>query len=366
MSVELTRLSANEYQKLISERMTPAMAASYLKEQRIVLRSFVEMLRGFYPAGDILPRLISAFMEADPHANPESVSRKVRNWLSGKNRPTNREDIFQIAFALELTEAQASYLLGLCTDFGIHYREGREAVYAWFLRMGRTYKEAREFFDTLPPVIYPDVPPKSTTCHLTRELQTEFMRVQTTDELRACYIENLGNFGQLHMRAYYYFHKYLDQLIHPAPAWGGTYEPDYSMDSIMQQYLSFHMPSGKDRKNYSVVQKLIKHNWPNATALKNIRNQKEDVPRKLLLLLYVITENIMDDSYHETDEEYVTLEERVDDHWWSLNALLTDCGMPLLDPRNATDWLVLYAITAEDEPMSERMEQVIDHIYSDV
>ena len=40
--------------------------------------------------------------------------------------------------------------------------------------------------------------------------------------------------------------------------------------------------------------------------------------------------------------------------------------MPLLDPRNATDWLVLYAITAEDEPMSERMEQVIDHIYSDV
>ncbi|MBR5292880.1 MAG: hypothetical protein IKU32_08230 [Clostridia bacterium] len=366
MKVELTQLSSNEYQKLISERMTPAMAASYLKEQRIVLRSFVEMLRGFYPAGDILPRLISAFMAADPRANADSVSRKIRNWLSGKNRPTGREDIFQIAFALELTEAQASYLLGLCTDFGIHYREGREAVYAWFLRMGYTYMEARDFFDTLPPITYPDVPPKTTTCHLTRELQTEFMRIQTTEELRACYVENLGNFGQLHMRAYYYFNKYLDQLIHPAPAWGGTYEPDYSMESIMQQYLSFHIPSGKDRKNYSVVQKLIKHNWPNTTALKNIRNQKEDVPRKLLLLLYVITENIMDSAYHETDEEYVTLEERVDDHWWSLNALLTDCGMPLLDPRNPTDWLVLYAIAAEDEPMSERMEQVIEHIYSDV
>ncbi len=100
MSVEPTRLSSNEYQKLISERMTPATAASYLKEQRVVLRTFVEMLKEFYPAGDILPRLIAAFMESDPDANAESVSRRVRNWLSGKNRPTSQKYIFQIAFAL--------------------------------------------------------------------------------------------------------------------------------------------------------------------------------------------------------------------------------------------------------------------------
>ena len=41
--------------------------------------------------------------------------------------------------------------------------------------------------------------------------------------------------------------------------------------------------------------------------------------------------------------------------------------MPPLDPRNATDWLVLYAITADgDHPMSERMEQVIEALYADV
>lgn len=38
--------------------------------------------------------------------------------------------------------------------------------------------------------------------------------------------------------------------------------------------------------------------------------------------------------------------------------------MPLIDPRNATDWLVLYAITATDEPMSERMEQVIARLFA--
>lgn len=366
MSAELTIQSAAEYQRLISERMTPAMAAEHLKAGRIILRSFDETLRAFYPRDDLFTRLVADFQAASPEANAESVSRKVRNWLSGHNRPTNREDIFHIAFALELTEDQASYLLGLCTDYGIHYREGRDVVYAWFLRTGRSYLQAREFFAALPPICQPEKVPASATSHLTRELQNDFLRVQTPEELRGCYLDNLEKFGQLHMRAYYYFQKYLDQLIHPASAWGGTREPDYSMEAVMEQYLSLRMPSGKDRKRYSVVQKLIKHNWPNTTALKNIRSHKEDVPRKLLLLLYVITENIMDDSYHELDEEYVTLEERVEDHWWSLNALLTDCGMPQLDPRNATDWLVLYAITAENEPMSERMEQVIEHIFSDV
>ena len=35
--------------------------------------------------------------------------------------------------------------------------------------------------------------------------------------------------------------------------------------------------------------------------------------------------------------------------------------MPTLDPRSATDWLVLYAVTAGEESMSERMEAVIEH-----
>lgn len=114
-----------------------------------------------------------------------------------------------------------------------------------------------------------------------------------------------------------------------------------------------------------MVQRLIKYNWPNTTALKNIRNRRADVPRKLLLLLYVITENVVDGEYRETDEDYLTPRERLDDHWFALNAILTDCGMPPLDPRNATDWLVLYAVTAYEESMSERMEKVIEHIFAD-
>lgn len=366
MEVELTAVSADEYNQIRSGQMTPAMAAEYLREGRISLRSFRDTMRDLYPNPDLQSRLTAAFQADTPGSNPDSISRKVRNWLTGQNQPSNREDVFHIAFALGFTEAQASYLLGLCTDFGIHYREGRDVIYAWFLRNGRSYREARDFFQTLPPQPRLGQIPADASPHLTHELQNEFLRIQTPEALRACYQTNLDKFGALHMRAYSYFQRYLDQLIHPAAAWGGIKEPDYSLEAVMSQYFSLQMPSGKDRTGYNVVQKLVKQNWPNTTALKNIRNRKEDVPRKLLLLLYVITENVLDYNYSELDEEYITMQERVEDHWWSLNAILTDCGMPLLDPRNPTDWLVLYAITAEDEPMSERMEQVIEHIFADV
>ncbi len=38
-----------------------------------------------------------------------------------------------------------------------------------------------------------------------------------------------------------------------------------------------------------------------------------------------------------------------------------------LDPRNASDWLFCYALTAQDdESMGMRLEQVIDSLYADV
>ena len=365
--IELTTLSRTEYDRLSAQDMTPAMAAQYLRDGRIVLRTFCDTLREFYPQPDLVPRLTAAFQRDAREGNPEAIAKNVRNWAAGRSQPTSREDILHIAFALSLSERQAGYLLGLCTGYAIHYRDGREAVYAWFLRTGRSYGQARAFFETLPPAPRLDSPPAGTGGHLTRDMQNEFLQVRTVDDLRACYLRNLDSFGVFHLRAYTYFSKYLAQLMTPASAVNGVQEPDYSMEAVMEQYLSLKMPSGKKREGYSVVQKLIKRNWPNTTALKNIRLRREDVPRKLLLLLYIITENVVDGEYSELDEDYISPQERLEDHWYCLNAILADCGMPPLDPRNATDWLVLYAITADgDHPMSERMEQVIEALYADV
>lgn len=360
MNIGLTQTSKVEYDRLFDREMTPAMAARYLREERIVLRTFGDALRQVYPGADLQQRLNRTFLT--PGQSQETVSRRVRSWLSGQSKPTRREDVWRIAFCLGLSEPQANFLLGQTTDYGIHYRDGQDVVFAWFLRTGRSFDQAAAFYAGLPhPPHLESVPPNDSP-HLTHEVQSEFLRVRTPEELRECYLWQLNNFGLLHLRAYNYFRRYLDQLIHPAPAWGPREEPDYSMEAVMRLYLSLRMPSGRDRSEYNVVQKLIKQNWPNTTALKNIYNRKADVPRKLLLLLYVITENLLDDG-----EDYVeadSLQARVADHWTALNAILTDCGMPRLDPRNATDWLVLYAIAAEDEPMSQRMEEVIGHMFA--
>ncbi len=367
MPVELTRQSTFEYDNIVYGNMTPAMAADYLRNGQIVMRGFADTLKEMYPAPDIISRLTDFFLTAAPDASFQSISRKIHNWVSGKNRPAAREDIFRIAFALQLSEEQLNYLLCLCTDYCIQYRDNQELILAWFLRSGYSYQDAMEFYSTLPPVQELNLARTKQTSRLTHEVRAAFQHVRTLDDLRDCYLKNLNHFGAMHLRAYYYFDKFLNQLIHPTPCWDSHTEPDYSLEAVMQTYLALNVPSGRKRADYSVIQKLLKQNWPNATSIKNIRNHKEDVSRKLLLLLYVVTENETSDPdfYRELDEEYTPLEERVEYHWWTINAMLEDCGMAHLDPRNAADWLILYAISCDtDESMSERLEQVIAYVFA--
>ncbi len=366
MPTGLTRLSAIEYENIVYGKMTPAMAADYLRNGSIIMRNFADSLKEMYTAPDLTARLTDFFLTATPGASSQSISKKIRNWISGKNRPSNRDDIFRIAFALQLSEQQLNYLLCLCTEYCIQYRDNREIILVWFLRNGYSYQDAIQFYFTLPPIRELNLARTKRTSHLTHELQAEFQVIYTLDDLKNCYIKNLNNFGAMHLRAYYYFEKFLNQLIHPTPCWESDTESDYSLEAVMNIYLSMNVPSGRKRTDYSVVQKLLKQNWPNTTSIKNIRNHKEDIPRKLLLLLYVVTENEISDpdAYRELDEDYTPLEERVEYHWWTLNAILDDCGMAPLDPRNAADWLILYAISCNaEESMSERLEQVIAYVF---
>lgn len=342
-------------------KMTPQMAAEYLREGRICLRRFHEALGEMAPGPGLAKRLTEAFCRDDPGASPKAVQRSAYNWVSGASTPSRREDVFHMAFALSLSESQADLLLGICSDYGIHYREGRDVVYAWFLRMGRPYGEARAFFQSLPPAPRFMEPPAQPSPRLTFQVRDAFLRPRTVEELSACYRENLENFGRLHTRAYSYFDRFFTCLRAP----GSTGERPFSTEEVARQYLSLHMPMARSRAGFTAVQKLIKQGWPNATRLKNILLRKADVPRKLLLLLYVVTENSLDEGYLEADEEYIPPQEQFEDHWVALNAMLLDCGMPRLDPRVPGDWLVLYALAAQDEPMSQRMEQVIDALYND-
>ena len=77
MRIELTQQSGLEVNQLSAADMTPAMAAQYLSGT-IHLRSFWEMLRRYYPAGDLRDQVIRAV--AQPGDDLKSTARRVRNW----------------------------------------------------------------------------------------------------------------------------------------------------------------------------------------------------------------------------------------------------------------------------------------------
>lgn len=415
MPILFTRGSAAQYETILYGRMTPSMAAQYLRENRVSVRSFSQTLRQMYPGQDLEDRLENFFKNIRPSLKASSVKKKIQNWLCDKNLPSSREDYYCIAFALGLGEEQLSFLLGMCTDYAIQYRDGREAVLAWFLRHKKSYREALVFLSTLPALEQPAEAGKAAetektvstdkaketekaaesgksycapasaygSCpgddsRITHELRDEFRLARSMTELRDCYLRNLSRFGKLHLRSYYYFEQYLELLGRPLANHYEKFnihleraeqeEPDYSIEAVMNTYLSLHMPVGKNYSNYNLVQRLIKENWPNATSIINMKNRIKDVPRKLLLLMYVVTEDSgLRKDYWEMDEDYIPIEERVEDHWWALNGMLADCGMAPLDLRNAFDWLILYAIAADgEETMSGRLEMVVDALYDNV
>lgn len=149
--MELTLQSGQAYDHIRSGQMTPAMAAEYLRDGRVRVRNFGETLGQLYPGPDLQARLTAAFQGERDGLSAESAGRRVRSWLSGQNQPVNREDIFRIAFALGLGEGDASFLLGLCTDYGIHYREGRDVVYAWFFAHRAQLRRGPGLFRHPPP-----------------------------------------------------------------------------------------------------------------------------------------------------------------------------------------------------------------------
>ena len=355
MRIELTQQSGLEVDRLSAADMTPAMAAQYLSAS-IHIRGFWEMLRWYAPVGDLRDRVSRAV--SGPEDDPKSVARRVRNWEQGKNTPTSREDLFRIAFALGLDEEQTSGLLGLCTDYGIHYRNGRELTYAYCLRRGLTYGQAVSLYASLPDPERSAPSARETGAFQdTRQIVSAFAYVADDVEFARLYETYLDAFGTMHRRAWDYFDRFFRVLTAPEDG-----EERYSIEKAVQTYLTLHMPSGSRRQEYSVVQRMLKQGWPNATKLKNICAHREDVPRKLLLLLYIITENVVDDAYDELDENYLSPEELFEEHWWRINLMLQDCGMPTLDPRNAYDWLVLYSLNSalrQDEAMGEQMEAVI-------
>lgn len=352
----LTQISAKQLDFVSQENLTAREAVVFLMTG-MQLRSFRDILRQVCGSDDLEKQLARGLCALNEDAQPDSIRRKVRNWMSGKNIPTEREDVYQICFALELNQDQADRMLSLLTDQGIHYRDPKELVYAYALRYRLGYQYACQLIQQ-----FADRKRGDSKEPVTQLLRQSFQSVRAEEDLFSFLLRHHSMMGSNNNTAYSYFCKMLTLLT------GEELEGEaqYSMEYVADTYLRLNVPQDKKTGRYTDIQKVVKKYWPGARSIKAMKSRSEDVSRKTLLLMYLVTGGVWEQEYDELDETYIQPREFLEAHCRRMNRMLKECGMRRIDPRNVFDYLVLYCLRPEDELfMSDRMALLAAEIFAE-
>lgn len=352
---KLTEISARQWQYVTQENLSAREAVAFLRSGMQV-RSFRDVLRQVCGTDQVEQQLTLALCQLSD-AQPDSVRRKVWNWMNGRTLPTEREEVLRICFALELPLEQADRMLTLLTDQGIHYRNLWEVVCAHCLRQGLPYGEAKRLMEQLRPS-----GSRERGYPATQAIRQDFQSVRGEEDLFSFVARHRESLGTHHNTAYRYFCTMLALLT--GEALEG--EQTYSMEYVADEYLRLNVPKEKKTGRYTDVQKLVKKNWPSPRSIKAMKSRAEDVDRKTLLLLYLVTEGTWGDEYDELDEAYIQPEEILVAHCHRMNKMLMECGMRRIDPRSVFDYLLLYCLLPEDDmAMSQRMSALAAELFAE-
>ena len=400
-------------EKALYQDLTPAEILQFL-EDGAMYRGFANMVKKVYPNPDaekILVKRLSEMLDG----NADSIRKNVSNWFADKNGP-QREQLFQICFALNLDHEMANVLLAYASETGIHYRNPEEIIYAYCLKFGKDYKEAQRLISELLPKCgdYRNVKKlRVDTAKFTKVLRNELESNVTNDEeLERFLVDNAENFGEMHVAAYIDFIKMLSYLQDPDKDFDDDYysymkkhKDEYSqkdldelrnheaglssksVDQVVEEFMQMHVPKNTPRgktaggnRDFSYLQKAIRKNWPSENILFKMKNRDIDVSRKVMLLLFLLTEEFEVSSPKGSDEEEFWMftdsgDEEMDANeimeirMRQINLFLDSYGMKRLDPGNPFDLIVLYALKAsyegDDGYMNERMENVLGELFKD-
>lgn len=358
-----TEISAGQWQFITSENLTAKEAVEFLKNG-MKIRTFRDNIKDIYGTDDCEKLLAeglckSAEMYDGKNVQPDSVRKKIRNWMAGKNFPTDREEVFQICFTLDFGLEQAEKMLTRLTEQGIHYRNSREIIYAYCLKYHLGYEHALRMSEQMTKNKSEE---KESGEPMTQVMKLGFQKISAEEDLFSFILNNKMRMGNSHNTAYAYFTKMLKLLSGE----GLEGEEKYSMEDIADIYLRLNVPLDKKTSGYSNVQKIVKKYWPGARAIKSMKSRSDEVNRKTLLLLYIVTGGILNEAYEESDESYITSEEFLEFHCKKMNRMLRECGMSRIDPRNVFDYLVLYCLRPEDDLfMSDRMALLMTEIFDE-
>ena len=359
--ITMTEVSAKQWDFITRDNLTAKEAVDFLRN-KMQIRTFAQNMQEISCDDNFDKVLVDGLYkikseEPDETIQPDSIKRKVRNWIKEKNLPSDREEVFQICFAMGFDLEQSERLLTRLTEQGIHYRNGRETIYAYCLKYKASYRSAVVMADQ-----FLNRKTEKEDCNdpVTQMMKAEFQKIRGEEDLFAFIMNHMMQMGNSHNTAYGYFMKMLSVLTGEAM----EEEEKYSMEYVADNYLRLNVPVDKKTSGYSNVQKIVKKYWPGARNIKAMKSRSEDVNRKTLLLFYIVTGGAIDDEYTELDEEYLETAEYLEMHCKRMNQMLKNSGMSRIDPRNMFDYLVLYCLRPEDDVfMSERMEELMKELF---
>ena len=345
----LNQISNEDMDAVIRLRRNSAFARQYL-ESGIHTRSFPETLLQYSGLNDLAELRLKLFRLQHYEGEPsgDSLRRKIDNWLKGKTSANSREQLVRICFALQMDLESAQNFIATIGEGGLHYRNPVELTWLYGLRSGLDYNRVLRLQRMVCCV---RIGGEGTTANI----MAEFNRVQTVDEFVLFISRNARSLGHLHNTAYRHFRRLLSILTGPGCSPNGVVEETYTVRDVARMYLSMPGASKKGECGEDVLTDILSRHWPDEVLLSRILNRQIDVPRKVLTLLFLVTDGA-DENASDSDDPA----ELFADRYRRLNQLLEECGFCQLDPRNTFDWLALYCMYCdEDTEPSERMREVL-------
>ena len=329
-------------------------------------RRFGDILRDFSAPEDPRHVLLSGLTANHPEVLPASLDRKIRNWLAGRTDTVARVDAFEICQIFRLDLDRTDHFLRQVTGEGIHWRDPDEIIWAYSIANGYSYAETcslQRCAGAQLAMLNKSAP--SGIDSFTADVRERMLPLlaEPEDVLIDHLCQTLPMLGKLHNTAYKLFRQYLELL-----ASGGGHK--LSIQEILEQYLYRQLvpisaQTRKSKANYTLVQKNIRQHWPDESTLSKMKNRELDVPRKVLILLFLATDG-SDSEYEEPeDEDILTRDEVFQNIHIRLNRMLRACGFHALDPRSPFDWMILYSICVDDVwEVDQRLCRMLESLFS--
>lgn len=210
---------SNEKYTLLSQLAYDAAKSSLTAKEavealaRVPMRTFKDVLAAYGEPNTIKVRIVNGLCANNPNRKRESEIRKVQNWLTGKARPTNRVDLWELCFILEMSLDQADAFLASVSEYGIHWRNPVDLTLAFALRQRMAWPATRPLLEKAKAVA--EHARKDVDTSYTLAIRNDFASLQTAEELEPYLVSCSGNMGVLHNTAWQYFCDYLGVLESP-------------------------------------------------------------------------------------------------------------------------------------------------------